>query len=57
MFSDLRYLKKNIKMFGNREKTIIIDLKRIAENNDEIVIKLNIDRTTFKIIKLRRKKC
>lgn len=57
MFNDLRYLKKNIKMFGNREKTIIIDLKRIAENNDEIVIKLNIDRTTFKIIKLRRKKC
>ena len=57
MSKDLRYLKKNIKMFGNKEKTIIVELKKIVENNDEVIIKLNIDKITFKIIELRRKKC
>lgn len=49
------YLRKNLKVRGKGEITISLELKKIIERNDKIIIKLNLGEKPFKIIELRRK--
>ena len=49
------YLRKNLSIKGKNEITISLELKKIIENNEKIIIKLNLGGKPFKIIELRRK--
>lgn len=56
MLNILRNLlfKRNIKVNGNQNVLIILELKKLIENVDEITVNLTLDGKPFKIIKLRR---